>query len=201
VREVVLQMHTTLDGAADSREGFVPIMDRPYWKQLDAALKHTAASDVDTILLGKGTYQQFVRFWPRAASDPALPADMREAARHLNESTKIVFSSSLARADWQGSTIVRGHLRAEIARLKRRSGKNLLVPGGVAFPRALIEQDLVDEYLLSVVPIISGERRYRLFGPMARARKLRHIRTWIFDNGVTLHQYRRANARPASTGV
>jgi hypothetical protein len=30
MREVVLRMHTTLDGAADSKEGFVPIMDRRY---------------------------------------------------------------------------------------------------------------------------------------------------------------------------
>jgi dihydrofolate reductase len=192
MRDVVLQMHITLDGAADTKDGFVPIMDRPYWKQLDAALRHTAAARVDTLLLGKGTYQQFAGFWPNTATDPSTPADFREQGRSLNETPKVVFSKSLARADWHGSTIVRGALRTEIARLKRRPGKNLLVPGGVAFPRALIEQDLVDEYLLSVVPVLSGQSRYRLFGPMARARKLRHLRSWTFRNGVVLHQYRRA---------
>jgi dihydrofolate reductase len=193
VREVVLQMHLTLDGAADTPDGFVPITDRPYWKQLDRALEHTAASNVDTLLLGKGTYRQFAGFWPKTAADPSAPADWREQARGLDESAKVVFSKSLARADWRGSTIVRGELKAEIARLKRRPGTNLLVPGGVAFPRALIEADLVDEYLLSVVPILSGQSRWRLFGRLARARPLRHLRSWTFDNGVVLHQYRRAH--------
>ncbi|MCI4326534.1 MAG: dihydrofolate reductase family protein [Thermoplasmata archaeon] len=191
MREVVLQMHITLDGAADTKDGFVPIMDRPYWKELAAALKETAASKVDTLLLGKGTYQQFAGFWPKTAADPASPADWREQARGLDETPKVVFSKSLSRADWRGSTIVRGDLGTEIARLKRRPGKNMLVPGGVAFPRALIEQDLVDEYLLSVVPVISGPRRYPLFGPLARPRTLRHLRCWTFRNGVVLHQYRR----------
>jgi dihydrofolate reductase len=192
MREVVLQMHITLDGAADSKDGFVPITDRPYWKELDAALEETAASEVDTLLLGKGTYKQFAGYWPRAAADPATPADLREQARTLDETPKVVFSKSLPRADWHGSTIVRGGLRTEIARLKRRPGTNMLVPGGVAFPRALIEQDLVDEYLLAVVPILTGENRYRLFGPLARTRKLRHVRSWSFRNGVVLQQYRRA---------
>jgi dihydrofolate reductase len=192
MREVVLQMHLTVDGAADTKDGFVPIMDRVYWKELGRALEHTAASKVDTLLLGKGTYKQFAGYWPKAAADPATPTDLRKQARGLDETPRVVFSKSLPRADWRGSTIVRGDLRTEIDRLRRRPGKNLLVPGGVAFPRALVEQDLVDEYLLSVVPILSGENRYRLFGPLARARRLRHLRSWSFRNGIMLHQYRRA---------
>jgi dihydrofolate reductase len=195
MREVVLQMHTTLDGAADSKEGFVPIMDRAYWKELNAALEETAAADVDTLLLGKGTFVQFRGYWPKAAADPTTPADLRRQAQSLDESTKVVFSKSLKTPGWRGSTIVRGELRAEIARLKRRPGTNMLVPGGVAFPKALIEHDLVDEYLLSVVPVISGQGRYRLFGPLARPRALRPLRSWRFANGVELHQHRRTRAR------
>jgi riboflavin biosynthesis pyrimidine reductase len=65
------------------------------------------------------------------------------------------------------------------------------VPGGVDFPRALIERDLVDEYLLSVVPTIVGGSRDRLFGALPRQRALKHLRSWTFRNGVTLHQLRR----------
>ena len=67
----------------------------------------------------------------------------------------------------------------------------MLVPGGVAFPRALIERDLVDEYLLSVVPTIVGQTRDGLFGRLPKQRSLHHIRSWTFRNGVTLHQLRR----------
>jgi hypothetical protein len=43
-----------------------------------------------------------------------------------------------------------------------------------------------------VVPVISGENRYHLFGRLAKARAMRHLRSWSFRNGVVLHQYRRA---------
>jgi dihydrofolate reductase len=191
MRDVVLQMHTTLDGFADSKEGFVPIQDRPYWKELDEALAETAARRVDTLLLGKGTYRQFVDFWPGVATDPSAPQDWKVQAKYLHETPKVVFSRTLRQVDWNNSTLARGDLTREIARLKRRPGKNLLVPGGVEFPRALIERDLVDEYLLSVVPVIIGEGRHRLFGPLGRPRNLKHLRSWTFSNGVVLNQYRR----------
>jgi len=197
MRDVVLQMHTTLDGLADSKEGFVPINDRPYWKALGSALQHTGAADADTLLMGKGTYRQFVGFWPNVATDPTAPKDWRAQARFLHETPKVVFSRSLQSVRWSNTTLVRGDLAREIGRLKRRPGKNLLVPGGVGFPRALIERDLVDEYLLSVVPIIVGEGHHRLFGPLAQPRRLELQRTWTFRNGVVLHQYQRRHGASA----
>lgn len=191
MREVVLQMHMTLDGFADSREGFVPIGDRHYWKEVDQALRLTGAAKTDTLLLGRGTYNQFSRFWPKTLADPKSPRSWREQARSIVETPKVVFSKSLRSPKMKNTTIVRGSLRSEIQRLKRRPGKNLLVLGGVAFPRALIEEDLVDEYLLAVVPIILGQGGYRLFGPLSRARNLQHLRSWTFSNGVVLHRYRR----------
>ncbi|MFZ0891438.1 MAG: dihydrofolate reductase family protein [Thermoplasmata archaeon] len=191
-RKVVLQMHTTLDGFADSKDGFVPIEDRSYWKDLEQAFAETGASEVDTLLMGKGTYKQFVSFWPKVATDPAAPNDWKAQAKFLDGAPKVIFSKTLPTANWNKSTIVRGDVTREIARLKRRPGKNMLVPGGVEFPRALIELDLVDEYLLSVVPTIVGQNRNRLFGPLPRQRSLSHVRSWTFRNGVTLHQLRRA---------
>ncbi len=193
LREVVIQMHMTLDGFADSRDGFVPLNDRRYGAELNRQLRGTAADQVDTLLLGRGTYRQFNAFWPKVYADPSsYPKGIAAAGRFLTETPKVVFSKSLPKAGWQNSTIVRGDIGAEIARLKRRPGKNLLVPGGVAFPRALIQRDLVDEYFLSVVPIVIGSGRDRLFGPVTRPRTLKHIRSHAFRNGVVLHHFRRA---------
>ena len=133
MREVVLQMHTTLDGLADSKDGFVPISDRDYWKALGRALQRTGASNVDTLLLGKGTYRQFAGFWPTVATDPSAPRDWKKQARYLHETPKIVFSKSLPKVEWNNSTLVRGDLKKEIDRLKRRPGKNMLVPGASNF--------------------------------------------------------------------
>lgn len=182
-------MHTTLDGFADSKVGFVPITDRGYWKELDKALQDTGAAEVDTLLLGRGTYAQFASFWPMVAEDPSAPEDWRAQGRSLTDTPKVVFSRSLPRADWKNTTIVRTDVGRWLAAERRRPGKNLLVPGGVAFPRSLIERDLIDEYLLSVVPAIVGGSRDRLFGPLPTQRSLRPGRTWTFDNGVILGQF------------
>ena len=192
MRNVVLQMHTTLDGYADSKTGFIPLADRTYSDELEKALEETGAATgkVDTLLLGRGTYKQFETFWPKAARDPSTPKDWREQARFLDETPKVVFSRRLRTAKWQPTTIVRGDLTREIGRLKKMPGKNMLIPGGVAFPRAMIERNLVDEYLLSVVPIIVGQGPDRLFGPLRRQRNLRPIRSWTFSNGVTMHRLR-----------
>jgi dihydrofolate reductase len=191
MREVVVQMHMTLDGFADSEKGFVPIGDRSYWAGVDRALRGTAASRVDTLLLGKGTYKQFYSFWPKVAEDPSAPKGWRDQGKYLGDTPKIIFSKTLPKAEWRNSTIVRGDISKEIARLKRQPGKNMLVLGGVAFPRALIERDLVDEYLLAVVPILVGGNRDRLFPRLHRQRNLKLVRTWSFPNGVVLHQYRK----------
>jgi dihydrofolate reductase len=189
MRKVVIQMHMSLDGFADSRDGFVPIDDRDYWKAADRVIRGTAAAKVDALLLGRGTYQQFAGFWPRAATDPKLPKDMQESGRFLTDTPKFVFSKKLKRADWKNTTIVRGDLAREINRLKRKPGKNLAVLGGVAFPRALIARDLVDEYFLSVVPVVVGGGPDRLFPSMKRQRRLKLVRSWTFRNGVVLHHF------------
>jgi dihydrofolate reductase len=190
MRKVILQAHMSLDGFADSAVGFVPINDQGYWKEADRALDTTPSKDVDTLLLGRGTFLQFASFWPKAAVDPSLPAGMRKQGQYLTNIPKVVFSRRLKSTKWANSTIVRGELGREIAKLKRAPGKNLLVPGGVAFPRALIERDLIDEYLISIVPVVVGGSRDRLFGHMTRQRNLEHVRTWTFRNGVTLHHLR-----------
>ena len=66
----------------------------------------------------------------------------------------------------------------------------MLIPGGVAFPRAMIERNLADESLLSVVPVIVAQGPDRLFCPLPRERNLRPIRAWTFSNGATMHQLR-----------
>ncbi len=189
MRKVVLQLHVTLDGFADGKYRIVPDFGEPYWKELDQVMARTGAADVDTILLGRGTYREWAGYWPKALEDPDLPAGAREAARFFNTTPKYVFSRSLKSADWEHSTIVRGDIGTAIARLKRRPGKNLLVPGGVRFPRALIEKNLVDEYLLTLMPMVMGHGPYRLFGEHARPRNLRLIDSHTFRNGALFLRY------------
>jgi dihydrofolate reductase len=101
-----------------------------------------------------------------------------------------VFSKSPLKVDWKPSRIVTGDLATEIARLKGLPGKNMMILGGVRFPRAMIEQDLVDEYLLTVVPMIMGKGDDRLFGDHPNAKNLVLVRSRAFSNGAVFQHYR-----------
>jgi dihydrofolate reductase len=188
-RKVILQMHVSVDGCADGDVRIVPEFDGTYWSELDQELAKTGAANVDTILFGRGTFEEFAGFWPKAATAASQPPSVREAARFYNSTAKVVFSSTLTKTEWKGSRVVKGDLEQEIDLLKHLPGKNLLVPGGVRFPRALAEKNLVDEYLLTVVPMILGKGSDRLFGDGGSLTRLKLLRSRVFSNGAIFQHY------------
>src|SRR3984885_11829733 len=118
---LVLKMSVSLDG---------------YVAPLDGSADWIAAGGsadglswtVDTVsnasahLIGAATYTAWAGYWP-SASGPF--------AKAMNEIPKVVFSNSLASADWGETTIAAGDLAEAVTRLKReRSGGDLLAHGG-----------------------------------------------------------------------
>lgn len=112
------------------------------------------ASDVQ--LLGRVTYTGFAAAWP----------EMEEAAgefgARMNQMPKVVVSTTLTEASWQNTTIVSADVPAEVARLKERYAKDILVAGSATLVRTLREHGLVDEYRLMVHPVVLGTGK-RLF--------------------------------------
>jgi dihydrofolate reductase len=108
-------------------------------------------------LLGRVTYQGFARAWPSMAGD--------EFGAKMNTMPKYVVSTTLADedAEWTNSTVIRGDVAGEIARLKERTAGDILVAGSARLVPALARYELVDEYRLMVFPIVLGSGK-RLFG-------------------------------------
>jgi dihydrofolate reductase len=104
----------------------------------------------------------------------------------MNEVPKVVFSDSLASADWGETTIVAGELADAITRLKQeRSDGYLLAHGGVRFARSLVETGLIDEYRLVVHPAVlgAGERLFR--APLT----IEPISITAFSGGAVAHVF------------
>ena len=136
----------------------------------------------DAFLLGRRTYEIFAGYWPKVtdADDPV--------ASRLNGLPKYVVSSHLRSADWQNSTIVKGDIAAEVARLKGMPGRELQVHGSGTLARTLLENDLVDEWRLLVFPVIVGAGR-RLFPDLGVATGLRVVESRTTPSGVAIHVY------------
>ena len=105
-------------------------------------------SNAGAHLMGATTYTVMAAHWPSASGPFAKP---------MNEIPKVVFSDSLASADWGETTIATGDLAEAITRLKqKRSDGYLLAHGGARFARSLVETGLIDEYRLLIHPTILG---------------------------------------------
>jgi len=105
----------------------------------------------DALLYGTRTWRGMAGAWPERAGDPF--------ADWMNSVQKYVVSDSLNDADisWQPTTIIRrADMVKEVSRLRDQPGGYLNVWGSPTLVRALLEADLVDEFLLMLEPLILG---------------------------------------------
>ena len=121
------------------------------------AFKLEETMETDALLLGRVTYESFAGAWPNREG---------EFADKFNTMPKYVVSSTLEEPEWNNTTVVRGDVAAEAARLKEETDGILQTPGSLSLVRTLLEHDLVDELHLMVFPVVLGTGR-RLFGETA----------------------------------
>jgi dihydrofolate reductase len=114
----------------------------------------------DTVLLGRTSFEGFRSYWPPVADDPNQAPVEREISRINNTIDKVVVSDSLTQdqtAPWHNTRIVRRtDANAQVAELKRQSGKEIVVFGSRTLWNDLLVADLVDELHLMVGPAFLG---------------------------------------------
>ncbi len=179
MRKLILSMNMTLDGFADHTAGIADDeLHDFYADQLDK---------VGTVLFGRITYQLMESFWPDAPSNPECTKSMIRFANKFNNISKIVFSRTLDKAEWNNTKLIKDNMADEVVKMKQQSGRNISVGGSVSIVQAFMKHKLIDEYLLVVHPIILGSGK-RLFDRMNERVKLRLIDTKKFKSGaVALH--------------
>ena len=109
----------------------------------------------------------------------------------MNDIPKVVFSTTLTRADWVRSTIASGDLADEVSALKREPGKDMIAWGGAAFAQSLSRLRLVDEYRLVVQPVALGDG-LPLFAGLTANFALDLVEARAYADGSVLHVYRPA---------
>ncbi|HWL95800.1 MAG TPA: dihydrofolate reductase family protein [Nocardioidaceae bacterium] len=141
--------------------------------------------EADSFLFGRRTYEIMSAQWPRVGCDSG------QVASRLAGLDKYVVSTTLDRLTWKHATLIRGNLTEEVARLKRRPGRELQIHGSGALARSLMAHDLIDEYRLWFYPVVLG-RGKRLFADGAGPSALRLVDTKTTSAGVAVHTYRPA---------
>jgi dihydrofolate reductase len=140
---------------------------------------------MDTILLGRVTYQIMAGAWPNWTENESPGADK------MNDTPKVVVSRTLKKASWgkyEPARIIGDNAEQEIRRLKQKPGKNIVIYGSANLVQNLTEVSLIDEYQLLVHPILLGDGK-PLFRRLPRPLNLRLLKTQTFSNGVDVLYY------------
>jgi dihydrofolate reductase len=186
MRKIIFQPFMSLDGYGAGRgdsTDFVPASTRG--DQSFGKRQLEFMDSIDTMLLGRVTYEMFAGYWPDVTS-----GDDKEFADKINATRKYVFSRTLDHAPWGAfgdATIIRSRTADEVEKLKQQSGKNMVIWGSLSLAQSLDDDGLVDEFQLIVCPVVlgSGKRLFRESGAFDLS--LRDSRS--FDRGTVLLTY------------
>jgi dihydrofolate reductase len=146
------------------------------------AFKLDETMSSDALLLGRVTHEGFAEAWPSREG---------EFADRFNSMPKYVVSSTLENPEWSNSTVLKGDLAEEVARLKQEYDGDVVVHGSAQLVQGLLERDLVDVLRLMVYSVVLGKGK-RLFGETSDKQALRLADSKTVGDGVAILVYQRA---------
>ncbi|MEO6000597.1 MAG: dihydrofolate reductase family protein [Chitinophagaceae bacterium] len=184
MRKIIVTEFITLDGVIEAPGGDETPHPHGGWQTKYGSpetgkYKIDELSSVDTLLLGKTTYDTFSSYWPGQTGEGF--------ADPINKMPKYVVSRSLQKVQWNNSHILREVAR-DVAALKKSDGGDILVYGSATLVKALLHHDLIDELRLMVFPLSIGGG-IRLFDDNRELKKFKIKYSRAMDNGVLILEY------------
>ncbi|MGW6377581.1 dihydrofolate reductase family protein [Rhodococcus sp. NPDC055112] len=147
-----------------------------------------ALSKAEALLFGRRTWQTMAGAWPERAGDPF--------ADRMNAIAKYVVSDSLGedQLTWENTTRITGdEAVARIRELRATAAGDLVVMGSPTLVRTLLQEDLVDELRLMVMPVLLGGGK-KIFPDGGKLNSLELVSTAISPAGVHVCTYRPVTA-------
>jgi dihydrofolate reductase len=138
----------------------------------------------EALLFGRRTWQSMAAAWPARAGDPY--------ADQMNAITKYVASRTLTADEltWSNSMLLPADdALGGVRELRDREGKDVQIWGSATLARQLVEQDLVDEYVLMIEPVLLGGGK-SVFPGDGKARPLQLVSAVTTQTGVVICTYR-----------
>ena len=157
----------------------------PYFSADMGDVIGSAFASADCFLLGRRTYEIFAASWPN------FPDKDDPVASQLNTLPKYVVSTTLEKAEWEPTTIIRGDLPAAVVDLKQQYQGEIQVHGSASLAETLHAHGLIDEYRLFIEPVVLGAGK-RLFEPGAAPTALRLVESRPMGEGAVLAIYQPA---------
>lgn len=179
MRKLIMWNMVTLDGFFEGAQPWDIDFHSTGWGDELQRFSTEQMGAADLVLFGRRTYEGMAQYWSTAKG---------ETAERMNDIQKVVFSRTLASADWANTRLVSTDAAAEVARLKQEPGKDILVFGSGELCASLMRAGLIDEYRLGLNPIALGEGK-PLFKPGTGPAKMRLLEARPLETGCVLLFY------------
>jgi dihydrofolate reductase len=187
VGRIVVTEFVSLDGVIEDPGGSENFTHSGWSFEVDRGdegdnfkLDETLSSEA--LLLGRVTYEGFAQAWPSREG---------EFADKFNTMPKYVVSSTLEEPGWNNSTVLKGDIEEEVAKLRREHEGDVVVHGSARLVQTLLDQNLVDELRLMVFPVVLGSGK-RLFAETSDKKPLRLVDSKVVGDGVAILIYQPA---------
>jgi len=155
----------------------------PYADSVMGSVSAQSGSSAGALLFGRRTYEDFYAVWPKRTDDNPFTGV-------LNNTPKYVASTTLKEPlPWMNSTLLKGEVAQAVAQLKADLKKDLVVLGSGVLMQSLMRQNLVDEYILLIHPLVLRSGR-RLFADGAAPTTLKLVDSKVTTTGVLIATYR-----------
>lgn len=150
----------------------------------EAEFSENSLNSGNTLLFGRKTYEMMESFWTSQMASENFPV----VAKGMNKSEKIVFSTTLKKAEWSNTKLVKKNIVKEIKKMKKIPGKNLTILGSGSILTQFAEQGLIDEYQIMVDPVVIPKGT-SIFKGIQSTLSLKLTSTRTFKSGVVLLCY------------
>lgn len=176
-RDIILYIAASLDGYLADPEGKVDWLEGHGQEEGEDPGYQELLGQVDTVIMGRTTYEQVVKElspdrWPYDGLDCYVVT-----SQFLEDTEKVTF--------WPGDIVELVYL------LKQQPGKSIWLLGGARLLKNFMEQELVDQYWISTIPVILGQG-IRLFQPGDYHQRLIYSKSSVHDGIITSIYYNRA---------
>ena len=183
MRKLIVLCHLSLDGVAAIPSGALNWIS--YDEEMQTHVDPIVAA-TDTAIYGPKTFE-IMKYWRTVSSDPKASQHDLNHAKLIEDVEKIVFSHSEVNNDWNNTKVLQGDLKEELLKLKELPGKNITIFGSPKLANAIIKLGLVDEFQLTVSPIVVGSGT-QLFKDIPEFLKLKLVEEKTFkSSAMALH--------------
>jgi dihydrofolate reductase len=136
------------------------------------------ASGGGELLFGRITYNLMAGYWPTPIARKNDPV----VADGMNRLPKVVFSRTMDKASWNNTRLVKGDLVAEVRKMKKEPGPGMVIMGSGSIVAQLVEERVIDEYQVVLIPVVLGKGR-TMFEGVKEKLGMKLVSSRVFGNG------------------